>query len=98
MRQSQSRSQLRPLDDAGSIPRATGSQTAAIATPTDERALLLTVEEVSQLVGISVRQIQRLKRWERFPKVVRIGSSVRWRRRDVEQWVAEGCPLLENGR
>lgn len=98
MRQSQSRGQLRPLNDAGSLQRVSGSQTSAVVTPTDERALLLTIEEVSRLVGLSVRQIQRLKSLGQFPKEVRIGGSVRWRRSDVEQWVADGCPKFDNGR
>lgn len=98
MRQSQSRGQLGTFSNAGSFQRVTGTQASLVATPTDERALLLAVEEVSQLVGISVRQVQRLKSLGQFPKEVRIGGSVRWRRSDIVQWVADGCPKFENDR
>lgn len=56
-----------------------------------EGPLLLTVEEVRKLIGLSVRQIHRLKSLGTFPKEVRIGGSVRWRRVDIEEWVAAGC-------
>ncbi|WP_442483397.1 helix-turn-helix transcriptional regulator [Aeoliella sp. SH292] len=58
--------------------------------------MLLTIEEASQLLRISVRKIQRMKSLGRFPKEIRIGGSVRWRRHDVEQWIADGCPKLDN--
>ncbi len=98
MRQSQSRGQLGTFSDAGSFQRVTGTQASLVAKPTDERALLLTIEEVSRLIGLSVRQIQRLKSLGQFPKEVRIGGSVRWRRSDIVQWVADGCPKLDNRR
>ncbi len=62
----------------------------------NEKPLLLTIEEVSQLIGLSVRQIHRLKSLGGFPKEVRIGGSVRFRRQDIEEWVADGCPKLDN--
>ncbi|HMO85636.1 MAG TPA: AlpA family phage regulatory protein [Lacipirellulaceae bacterium] len=98
MRQSRSRGQLRQLNDADSFQRVSGTQASLVRAPTDEPALLLDVEEVSQLVGISVRQVQRLKSLGQFPKEVRLGGSVRWRRSDIEQWVADGCPKLDNYR
>ena len=61
-------------------------------------SLLLTIEEVSQVTSLSVRQIHRLKSMGVFPKEIRIGGSDRWRRCDIQQWVADGCPKLDNRR
>jgi len=55
-------------------------------------SLLLTADEVAQLLGISTRTLWRLSRGGRCPLPLRIGGNTRWRRSEVERWVTEGCP------
>ncbi len=74
------------------------SQTAPIVTSIVDRPLLLTIKEVSLLVNFSPRKIQRWKCVGWFPKEIIIGGNVRWRCADIEGWVAEGCPKLDNRR
>ena len=54
--------------------------------------LMMTADELAETLCISKRQVWRLKAKGDIPKPVRIGSSVRWRRSDILQWIAEGCP------
>ncbi len=53
--------------------------------------LLLSVKEMAAILSMSTRNIYRLSDEGRMPKPVRIGGSTRWRRADIEKWVADGC-------
>jgi excisionase family DNA binding protein len=67
--------------------------TTAIVPP-DPTALLalLDVRAVAQLLGCSPRHIYRLADGGRIPAPVRIGALVRWRRADLDAWLAARCP------
>ena len=60
--------------------------------------LLISVEEVSDLLGISVRSVWRLHSSHQIPEPVRLAGSVRWRLSEVRDWVDAGCPPLDNGK
>ena len=46
--------------------------------------------EVEQMVGLSRTSIYRLMDSGDFPRPIRVGPrAVRWRLRDIEQWIAE---------
>jgi len=55
-------------------------------------AVLLGVNAVARLLDCSVRHIHRLRDGGKMPQPVRLGSLVKWRRTEIEQWVASGCP------
>lgn len=67
-------------------------------------SLLLTADEVAQLLGISTRTLWRLCSAGRCPPPLRIGGNTRWRRAEIETWVVQGCPQpasatgIERGR
>ena len=47
------------------------------------------VEAVAMMVGVTTRSIYRYVETEtNFPRPVRIGGLVRWRRKEVERWLA----------
>ena len=54
--------------------------------------LMMTADELAETLCISKRQVWRLKARGDIPKPVTIGTSVRWRRSDILDWIAEGCP------
>lgn len=69
--------------------------------PESDRAtasLLLNVEEVARLLKISSRSVNRLRSAGHLPEPVELLGSIRWRRSDIEAWVAAGCPRGENIR
>jgi len=62
--------------------------------------LLLSVDQLARLLDVSVRTVWRLRDAGKLPPPLRIGGGVRWRRADIQNWIAEGCPrpvLRENG-
>lgn len=60
---------------------------AATTTPR-----LLNASEVAALLGVSSRSVYRLSDAGKMPRPLKIGGSVRWDRRPVERWIADGCP------
>lgn len=70
------------------------SRTAVLA----DESLLLKIEDVATLLRMSVRSVNRLRSAGDLPDPVELLSSVRWRRADIEAWVAAGCPKHENSR
>ena len=62
---------------------------------TSKKNVLLNVEDLSSLLGISVRTIWRRESTGDVPKPVRIGGLVRWRRSDIDAWIEAGCPKTE---
>jgi excisionase family DNA binding protein len=61
-------------------------------------AALLDVQAVAELLTCSPQHIRRLADAGRMPRPVRIGSLMRWRRADLESWLAAGCPSCRNDR
>ena len=57
-----------------------------------ELSQLLTAKQLADLLQLSTRSIWRLKNAAKLPAPIEIGGSVRWKREEVRQWIAEGCP------
>lgn len=53
---------------------------------------LYTAEEVAELLRCSVRNVWRLRDVGDLPAAVRIGRLVRWPRKLIDSWIADGCP------
>lgn len=53
---------------------------------------LLTVEDVAALLQVSPRTVWRMRSSCQIPKPIKVGGGVRWRRQDIESWIAQGCP------
>lgn len=74
---------------------ATGGRTAGSGPRPDVTAELLDVRAVAALLGgCSTRHVYRLADAGRMPRPVRLGSLVRWRRAEVLDWIAAGCPTV----
>lgn len=65
-----------------------------LTAPPDLAALpaLLDVQAVAQLLDCSARHVYRLADAGRMPRPVKLGALVRWRRADLDAWLAAGCP------
>lgn len=64
------------------------------APPDLSAAQLLDVRAVAALLDCSPRHVYRLADAGRMPPPLRLGSLVRWRRTDMETWLAQGCPRV----
>jgi excisionase family DNA binding protein len=58
-------------------------------------AALLDVRAVAALLDCSPRHVYRLADAGRMPPPVRVGALVRWRRTDLDDWLAAGCPSTQ---
>jgi excisionase family DNA binding protein len=55
-------------------------------------SLLITLDELARMMGVSKRTIARRSADGSIPRPVRIGGATRWRRHEVEAWIDAGCP------
>jgi len=58
-------------------------------------ALLVREKDLPKLLGLSRATLRRAMEAGRFPRCIRIGRCVTWRRAEIERWVADGCPAVE---
>jgi predicted DNA-binding transcriptional regulator AlpA len=56
------------------------------------RPLLLNAAELANFLSISIRHVRRLNSSAKLPQPVKVGQATRWRRDEIERWVAAGCP------
>lgn len=58
----------------------------------DHSKLALSANEVAEMLGISRAHVWRLLSSGRIPRPVRLGRSVRWNRKTLEDWLEAGGP------
>ena len=54
-----------------------------------DKKLLLTVKEVAALLGLSERTVWKLSSCGKIPQPARLGRSVRWSRKKLEEFVEQ---------
>jgi excisionase family DNA binding protein len=64
--------------------------------PTTQSPEVLLVPDTvaAALLGISRASLHRLRAAGRMPVPLKLGKSCRWRRDELERWVAAGAPTL----
>ncbi len=60
--------------------------------PNAQAPLLIAADDVAGMLDISTRTLWRLVSANKIVPPIKLGGSTRWRRVDVETWVASGCP------
>lgn len=55
-------------------------------------AILIDAKAAARMLGVSTRTVARLCDRDAMPRPVRIGTSLRWRRDELAEWIAAGCP------
>lgn len=55
-------------------------------------AIAIDAIALAELLGLSVRTIRRLDASGKLPQPVKIGGAVRWRREEINAWLAADCP------
>ena len=68
------------------------------AAPALAPAALLDVQAVAALLNCSPQHCRRLSDAGRMPRPLSIGSLCRWRRTDLDAWLAAGCPSCRGDR
>jgi excisionase family DNA binding protein len=60
---------------------------------TDSLTVLISAEELAEMLRISERTLWRLLSAGQIPKPVRIGRSTRWRAAEIRIWIDSGCKV-----
>ena len=60
--------------------------------------ILLTAKEVAKLLRLSMRSFWRLKSEGVMPAPIKLGRSIRWATRTINDWIDRGCPVPERKR
>ena len=55
-------------------------------------AMLISAEELANLLGVSKRHVWRLLSRGDLIEPIKIGSTTRWPLDAVREWIATGCP------
>lgn len=63
----------------------------------DDAPLLVREKNLPRLLGLSRATIRRAMEAGRFPRCIRVGRCVAWRRADLEAWIASGCGAVQGG-
>jgi predicted DNA-binding transcriptional regulator AlpA len=63
-----------------------------------ETARLLDVRAVARRLTCSTRHVHRLTALGAMPAPVRLGASVRWSARQLDDWIARGCPACRQDK
>jgi excisionase family DNA binding protein len=73
--------------------------TPTMSAPEPASAVLLDVRAVARLLGCSPRHVYRLADAGKMPPPLKLGALVRWRRQDLDAWLAGGCkPVRTTGK
>ena len=64
-------------------------------SPLTDQSSLIGLGTVAALCGdCSKRHIMRLADAGKMPRPIKLGALLRWRRDEIERWVADGCPAV----
>ena len=67
--------------------------------PVPVPSALIDARELSRLLSVSLPTIWRMRNAGRLPEPIRLTSQcLRWRRCDVDAWLASGCPTPDTKR
>ena len=58
----------------------------------EQLAGMLNTHDVAKMLRCSARTVRRLADAGRMPRPRKLGALVRWSRKQVEGWIADGCP------
>lgn len=56
--------------------------------PEPQRSPVMTPEDVAAMLHINVRTLRRMRLAGELPEPLQFGTRVRWRRADIEKWIA----------
>jgi excisionase family DNA binding protein len=71
------------------VPRPSNCRDAVELNTAHDSLQLLTADEVAGLLRVDPRTLREMRNAGEFPKPMKVGRSLRWRRRTVERFLAE---------
>lgn len=53
---------------------------------------LISLPTVAEILGVSRRHVERLRKLRAIPEPIKLGSSIRWDHEVILRWIDSGCP------
>ena len=63
-----------------------------------EPPVLLTIQQVADLLNCSTRHVYRLVSAGKMPAPCKLGALLRWYRHTIEQWICDGCASVGSAK
>jgi predicted DNA-binding transcriptional regulator AlpA len=76
-------------EHAGAIPAASGGEQSG------EGTALVDATEAARMCKASVSMFYKMTRAGKTPRPIKFGKLMRWRWRDLSEWIDAGCPELK---
>ena len=70
----------------------------SVSPSASPEAALLDVKAVAKILECSTRSVRRLADAGRMPAPLKIGALLRFRRADIEAWIANGCRPIRSAK
>jgi len=67
-------------------------QTSKNQVSSSSQSIAISAKQLSQLLGVSLRQVWRLNATSKLPKNIQLGGSRKWSRAEIMRWFEAGCP------
>jgi excisionase family DNA binding protein len=61
-------------------------------------AAMVSANWVAKTLGCSVRHVLRMADGGLMPAPAKLGRLSRWNRKELEKWIADGCPAVRRSR
>lgn len=74
------------------LPATSAADPQARGANGDASSMLLSIKSVAAALDVSVRTIRNLNSQGDIPKPVKVAGCVRWRAKDLQEWIRDGCP------
>ncbi len=71
----------------------TTEQREEVPATESESSLLIDIQQLAKMLKRSAASLERDQNARRLPAQIYVGGSKRWRRAEIEAWVAAGCPI-----
>lgn len=59
----------------------------------DRLPRLLTADDLAQILSLSIRKIRKMDAAGELPPRINVGSRVRWRETDINEFIRVGCRI-----
>jgi len=81
----------RSLRDRTHKDRTYGAQPLAEAKEVNEPVAFVDKPHAAEMIGVSVRPLERLVATGQFPPPIQFGRRRRWLRKGLSRWIEGGC-------
>lgn len=56
---------------------------------------LMDIKQTAKLLNVSTSRIYSMRSSGQIPLAIRLGKTIRWNKKELVEWIQEGCPPLQ---